>query len=348
MYKTIYFVICIAVFTLYSCKDDVDYSNNEKNLNLSKNVHFTRDKITKDATLVISGISQNWKVYAGSSISTINQSLPILEKNISGSYKLPVSNDYRSYFLLVSNNQSLYFSEKHLPLEGGYNFRDLGGLPTLDGKTVKWGKLFRADEFKNLTDKDLSYLSSIPLLTNVDFRSPDEIKAAPHRIPQSLQNRFELSINPGNLSLDLSSIDIAQADSFMIKLNIQLVTDSVSINQYRSFFKLLQNEDYLPLIFNCSAGKDRTGLATALILYSLNVDEDIIFEDYLASNIYLADKYTSSIEEFPHLKPLFEVRREFLKAGIDNIKKNYGTVQNYLVRVLNVDLDKMKQLYLYQ
>lgn len=346
MYKTVFYIFSIVFLTFYSCKDDetcIDQNNND----LTKSIQIVRDRNTKDATFSIVDIGQNWKLYAGNSLSTINMTQPILDGNTSGNYKLAVSNDIRSYFQLVTSSGNIYFSEKHLPMTGGFNFRDLGGIKTMDGKTLQWGKLFRADEFKNLTDNDLNYLSSIPLTTNVDFRSSEEIDLSPHKLPNSLKNYINLSISPGSLTLNLSKITVDEADSFMVNLNLKLVTDSLSINQYKKFFALLQNESYLPLIYNCSAGKDRTGLATALILYSLNVDEEIIFNDYLASNIYLADKYASNIETYPHLKPLFEVRREFLKAGIDKIKENYGTIDNYLVTVLNVDLAKMKQLYLY-
>ena len=88
-------------------------------------------------------------------------------------------------------------------------------------------------------------------------------------------------------------------------------------------------------------------MAAALFLFSLGVDENTIFENYLESNTYLTDKYSKYIADRPNLKPLFEVKVEFLKAGIDQIKKDHESIENYLTKVLKIDIEKMKQIYLY-
>ena len=109
----------------------------------------------------------------------------------------------------------------------------------------------------------------------------------------------------------------------------------------------MQDSTRVPLLFHCSAGKDRTGTAAALILYALGVDEAIIMEDYLASNHYLGDKYAKELEQNPGLKPVLTVKREFLQAAIDRIKQDHGSVENFLVKVLHVDIPKFKARYLY-
>ncbi len=89
-------------------------------------------------------------------------------------------------------------------------------------------------------------------------------------------------------------------------------------------------------------------MGAALFLYSLGVDEETIFNDYLSSNAYLGDKYAQYTMQYPSLKPLLEVQKEYLKAGIDEIKRNHGPVEQYLENVLNVDIGKMKEIYLYK
>lgn len=315
---------------------------------ISDSVSILRDKKTKQATLEVN-INGKWALYAGLQVDSIDFSKPILEGDSKGSFPLEINDSVRSYFQFIGPNSKMILSETHLPMDGGYNFRDLGGIKTTDGKFVKWGLIFRSDDLHNLTDGDLNYLASIPLISLVDFRSEEEINMAPDKVPSSLHADYPLSINPGNLidAKNLKKYSFEQLDSLMQVMNTLLVTDSSVIKQYQEFFALIQNPEKTPLMFHCSAGKDRTGMGAALFLYALGVDDNSIYENYLASNYYLQDKYKRYMDEFPNLKPLFEVKKEFLQAGINQIIKDHGSVDNYLTKVLHVDIDKMRKLYLY-
>ena len=235
-----------------------------------------------------------------------------------------------------------------LPLEGGFNFRDMGGYKVFSGKSVKWGKIFRSDEMSNLTPSDLEYLNNIPLHTVVDFRSKNEINESPDIIPVSVINNYELTINPGNHSniSDVSKFSSEDGEEFMKDIYRSLVSDSAIINRYKMFFALLQDESKLPLLFHCTAGKDRTGMGAALFLASLGVDEKVIFEDYMLSNQLLEDKYHVITDSMPQLKALLEVRLRYLRTGFDQIKKEHGSIENYLQNVLEVNMELMKGLYL--
>ena len=181
-----------------------------------------------------------------------------------------------------------------------------------------------SDDLHKLTEDDLNYLASIPLKSIVDFRGEEEQKFAPDKLPVSVVNEFKLPIDPGNVIslMGLTDLDSTQMDSIMMRMNILFVTDKDFIGYYKEFFKLLQQEKNLPLLFHCSAGKDRTGMGAALILYALGVDEQTIMEDYLASNVYLSDKYAKEIAMNPNLKSVLSVKKEFLQAGLDQIKNN--------------------------
>lgn len=335
---------------LVSCKESqtVMKSKMYSGINISDSVSFNRDKNSKVATLKIK-LNQPWIIYIGSSLDSIDEDKPFLEGNTPASYTLDISDTTRFYFKLITASSTMVFAERHLPMEGGYNFRDLGGFKSKNGCFVKWGKLFRSDDMHLLTDADLKYISSIPLTTIVDFRSSEEISLAPDRLPDSVHQDLKLSITPGNLmnTLKIKDLTMDEADTLMMKLNILLVSDSAAIIQYKKFFTLLQNESCLPLMFHCSAGKDRTGMATALILSALEVDRETIFDDYLASNYCLSNKYNKYISSNPRLKSLFKVKKKFIEAGFDYMEKKYGSIENYLTKVLDVDLHKMKQLYLY-
>ena len=235
-----------------------------------------------------------------------------------------------------------------LPLKGGFNFRDLGGYKTASGKTARWRKVFRSEEMNSLTPSDLEYLNNIPLRTVVDFRSEKENCESPDKRPASVTNSYELTINPGIHSSfsDISMLTAEKGEEFMKEIYRSFVTETEIIDRYKFFFSLLQDESKLPLLFHCTAGKDRTGMGAALFLASLGVDEDTIFEDYMLSNNQLEDKYKSLIDSIPQLKALLEVRHQYLQEGFEQIKKDHISVENYILNILGVNTDLMKEMYL--
>lgn len=317
--------------------------------NISDVASIIRDKNSKAAFLEIE-TADAWSLYAGTTVETIDFSTSIAEGIGSGVFPLNVPDSVRFYFQLITDKGAAILAERQLPMSGGYNFRDLGGIKNAEGKYVKWGKVFRTDDLHHLTENDLSYLAGIPLTSVVDFRSEEEMQKGPDKLPKSVENHYLFSINPGNLMTavtDVKKITEKDADNLMMRMNELLVSDSACVKQYRHFFSLLQNEENIPLLFHCSAGKDRTGMAAALFLFSLGVDEKIILDDYLSSNVYLEDKYAEFSTVNPALKSLFEVKPEFLQAGLDRIKKEHESIENYLTKVLNVNTERMKVLYLY-
>lgn len=349
--KSTYLLLSMALL-LISIKSNAQNTTqsppttNYVDYNYNPLVEISRDKKTKKATF-ISNIDGDWELYIGSTPTQINLTTPVLSGHGKGNFPVNLKdNDKRYYFMIKENNKEIVFADKHLPIAGGFNFRDLGGYKTKDNHFVKWGKIFRSDDLSTLTQDDLAYLSSIPLLTVIDFRSSDEIKNSQDKKPSSLKEELQLSINPGNLNsmMDLSSSKI---DSAMIEMNQLLVTEPNIIAEYRKMFQLLQNpENNVPLLYHCTAGKDRTGMASALILFALGMDEKDVMNDYLLSNKYIIPKFASIIQKKPETLSLFSVKKEFLQAGIDKMKEKYGSVDNFLINELNVDLAKLRNLYL--
>lgn len=295
-------------------------------------------------------IDCKWELFYGNSFDTINKLKPILYGNSHGVFNINVPYRSKNYFLLSTNGNTILLTESLLPIYGGHNFRDLGGLKTYDDQYTKWGKIFRADDLSNLTNNDLAFLDSIPLTSIVDFRSLEEISKAPDKTPNSVKKCYTYPMNPGNVmqsqTLDYKTISPSDADSIMINLNKQLVTNKECVKNYKDFFYLLQDNANSPILFHCTAGKDRTGLGAALILYSLGVDKYTIMENYLESNIYLESKYGIYKEKYPNLRPLFEVKPEFLLGAINTIIDQHSSIEDYLTKVLNINIEKMRELYL--
>lgn len=302
------------------------------------------------ATQLRVDINGSWQLYAGVSDEAIDLTTPVAEGETGGTFDVAAPFSPRQYFQLVTPDGKAVLAERHLPLQGGHNYRDMGGYRTADGHYVRWGRVFRTDDMHNLTDADLAYLASIHLRTVVDFRSEQEIEQAPDKLPASAVTHAMLSVSPGNLTdmNDIQLMDATKMEGYMIDINRSFSTDPAIVERYREFFSLLQDEANLPLSFHCTAGKDRTGMAAALFLASLGVDESVIMQDYLLSNKYLASKYGKYTEEYPALRPLFTVDAAYLQAGLDRIKADHGSVEKYLRNVLGVDMALMKKLYLYK
>jgi protein-tyrosine phosphatase len=157
---------------------------------------------------------------------------------------------------------------------------------------------------------------------------------------------YALSISPGNYQTDINKLIDEDNYQKMIDMNVLMVADSLVVPHYKEFFALLQNPDKLPLLFHCSAGKDRTGMGAALLLYALGVDDSTIMNDYLASNAYLTNKYAGALAKYPTLQPLYEVKPEYLGAGLERIRADHGSIDNYLVGMLKADTAALRRMYL--
>ena len=229
-----------------------------------------------------------------------------------------------------------------LPLQGAYNVRDLGGYKTKDGLHVKTNKLFRSDDLDKLTKEDIQLLTNIPLRTIIDFREKDKLVNTPDKEISSVLKTVSLPINAGEIidtKID-SAKDIPLVMIEAYKTIIRHYQDKLKI-----FFQLISEESNAPLLFHCSAGKDRTGITAALILAALGVDRDTIMEDYLLTNECLKGKYDFLIMIKPDLKPLFIVMPEYLEEAFKTIDLEYGGITNYLTEHLNVNIERLKALY---
>ena len=310
---------------------------------------ITRDPATKAATLTVAQ-SGRWDLFAGKNVADVDFSRPIASG--AGPGKQTLAPAGWACFALHAEERDekepLLLAERHLPMAGGYNFRDLGGFAGTNGGRVAWGKFFRTDGLSTLTEGDLAYLTSIPVVTIVDFRTAEENEHAPDKIPASVKNVLRLPIAPGYMSERAARNleDYASPDEFMLEMYRDLALDPGITASYRQFFAAVQAEKDIPIIFHCSAGKDRTGLAAALILAALGVDRETILADYEASNRYLGDKYAPYIAKKPYLRGLFTVKKAFLLEAFRLLESEYGSLAAYLETALDVDIAAMRRRFL--
>jgi protein-tyrosine phosphatase len=266
----------------------------------------------------------------------------------------------RHYFYLESDQgEAVILAERQLPLEGAPNFRDLGGYETYDGRRLKWGKLYRSSKLSELTDVDVHRIKRLGLTVVCDFRHLLEQELEPSRLRTEHPTRHaSLPVTPGSLNSFLENLHsgiIAVDDSakLMQEINREFVTHQMP--QYAEMFQLLLLEDQQVLI-HCASGKDRTGFGAALILDVLGVTEEKIVDDYLLTNKYLPldDEIARLSRELSDqkgaavsaeiLRPLMEVRPEYLAACFEEIKKRYQSKEHFYETALDLDAAKVALL----
>jgi protein-tyrosine phosphatase len=267
----------------------------------------------------------------------------------------------RPYFALIrpGETRGVVVAERVLPLEGAHNFRDLGGYAAADGRRLRWGRLFRSDDISKLSDADLAYLSRLGLRLVCDFRSDAERGDAPDRLPvPAPETAFlpiadpkvdPLALRERILSGNLGDMDFA---NLLIEGNKSYASQFAP--QYRAMFARIGSAQGVPALLHCTAGKDRTGFGSALVLLALGVPEQTVYDDYLLTNATTASRTERVLwlirlrsfgrADVGRLRPLFEARREYLAAALDEVKQSYGDFDRYLSDALGVDAAKRDAL----
>lgn len=202
-----------------------------------------------------------------------------------GKAELPVAVAPRPYFLLSApDGRQTYVAERLLPLQGGRNFRDLGGYRTADNRQVRWGRIFRSGVMKDLTLSDMTYLSNLGIEVICDLRSIQERQKEPNpfvksEAPQVVATDYEMP----SLATFQHATNRAEAINAFAAAYIEFT--QFLTPQYTDMFARLVHRQ-TPLAFNCSAGKDRTGVGAALILSVLGVPRETVVADYALTQVY--------------------------------------------------------------
>jgi protein-tyrosine phosphatase len=219
---------------------------------------------------------------------------------------------------------------RHLSLEGASNFRDLGGYPTGDGRMVRWRQIFRSNHLGHLTAADIEIVRGLGLRSAFDFRGRDERAAAVcgveeitvHSLPieptvvAALRARLAAGTLPADAALEI----MRESYRNYVRLNT---------HSFRALFTHLV-DDRAPLVIHCTAGKDRTGFACALVLHALGVADDVIAEDYLLTNrFYRRDPGAGTDLPDDVRQAIGSVDASFLIAGLEAVSADYGDLEGY-------------------
>jgi protein-tyrosine phosphatase len=246
--------------------------------------------------------------------------------------------------------------ERLLPLASASNYRDLGGYSTADGRHVRWGKIYRTGATPLLSAEDLSYVRALGIESMVDLRTVEERELAPNRSPGASTRYFTQDYTYSTL------LDAGRGDDGHVT-NAALYRSWLTLlaPQFRIAFRELRTSKGA-VALNCTAGQDRTGVATALILSALGVPRATILEDYHLSTIFRRPenempefdpaRFPNNLAAVPSAKtrlakpqPLYgPTGRAHLEEAFDEIDRRWGSVETYLSQELGVGPAEIEQL----
>jgi protein-tyrosine phosphatase len=225
--------------------------------------------------------------------------------------------------------------DRVFPLQGVTNFRDLGGYAGADGRPVRWRRLFRSDHFGALTDADLAALAPLGIARSFDFRGVAERAATPYDWPGVVQHPLSIEPTVVQRMQDMTAagraLTVPVVTDLMADLYRALVTEQS--HRFAELFDQLLQAD-APVVFHCTAGKDRTGVAAALILLALGVPRATVQQDYLLTNQHYRHPPLAHSETPPEvLQVLWRVQDGFLDAALQTIDARPGGLDAYLQRL---------------
>ncbi len=236
--------------------------------------------------------------------------------------------------------------QRALPFEQVPNFRDLGGYATGDGRTTRWGSMYRASHLAQMSEADQSRFAALEIGELFDLRRRSETEAYPNRVPSSVRTHvFDIDVGSSqSFYANLMAGQGAASDThaMMVSMYTAYVTDKA--DKFGQFLKLALNARPGAILFHCMVGKDRTGVGAALLLSALGVPRETVIEDYLlTAREYPPARIVNIIEEFAAAKtfgeanisrealtPFCSVHEDYLGAVFKHIDQVHGSTEKFL------------------
>jgi protein-tyrosine phosphatase len=272
----------------------------------------------------------------------------------------------RMYFFLKPNDgEEREVSIRHLPLQGTPNFRDLGGYETADGRFTRWGLIYRSGVLTYLTPADYQYLSQLHIHVICDFRTPQENAVAPETwIPGADVDHLHYPIGSSGKKSDATVGNLLAGNPTPEQLRARMIAvySGMAFQGAPQFAKLFAAMETgpLPVLYHCTAGKDRTGMFSAFLLLTLGVPEKTVLADYALTNVYLKQGGAKAIQKMEHASAdstlarmtpedravLMAADPAYMQQTLQDIDAKYGSFDAYRREALHVtdkDVEVLKQ-----
>ena len=245
---------------------------------------------------------------------------------------------------------SLSLPSRSVPLSGASNFRDLGGYTGHGGRTVAWRKLFRSDHLGLLNSDDITQIQQMKVARVFDFRGVAERTAQVCAIPQA--RVMSLAIEPTVVQAIQALLEngngIRPEDAVHLMQQTYRAFVHDNSPRFAELFAHLLDDD-APLVFHCTAGKDRTGFAAALILRALGVPHTAVMQDYLLTNeLFRPPELLGSHAAYAPQEVrnvIARVQTSFLDAAFDVVRSSHGSLEQYLQKAMRLDSKQQQRLH---
>jgi protein-tyrosine phosphatase len=258
------------------------------------------------------------------------------------------------YFLTEVESMSEAFSDQDgddtrrvVNLEGGVNFRDLGGYKTQDGRSVRWQTLYRSGSMGHLTEPDHAILSGLNIVGVHDLRTSQERAREPNRWAEAAGIRYWSRdyVTGFGAIWEMLTAEIPDPEAA-----VEVMRQGyrrIPFEHAPSYQALLERlrDGQVPMVFNCSAGKDRAGTAAALVLTLLGVKRETVVEDYRLTDRVLADRaaemlrlaHTSGRISEAVWAVVMRTDTSYIQCAFDAIEAQHGSIEGYFHEALHID-----------
>lgn len=255
---------------------------------------------------------------------------------------------------------------KIINLESTFNTRDLSSFTTKEGRKIKPNRLIRSGHLHNISKNDIKTLKSLNIKIVIDFRSQHEFINRGDKIIEGVTYlnfpalpKKELASKGSNSDSNL--LDLVNNENGGKKMLMEtyrnLFLTREGIEAYKNFFKVVVENKEGAILWHCSQGKDRAGMAAYLLGYALGISNEDLIKDYLYTNIAMEKTIVRltpvvlrlSNNDYSLLGPLkdvFTAQIDYLNVALETINQTYGSIDNYLRMILEVDIEKLKENYL--
>ena len=294
------------------------------------------------------------KVFASTDPDHIRENRPVATAPIANQWMTIANNQpsQRHYYTLLFNDRyRVRVASRTVNVPGVQNFRDLGGYPVYaQHKRIRWGMLYRSARMDLSQPATRDKLNHLGIRTVIDLRTPSESPLPADTLPGQ-PRVVHIPIPVDCLTDILADIDQQRIQPDTIGRIVERINRHIvaaNAPAFRQMFDILLDKENYPAVIQCSTGKGRTGIASALVLSALGVNDDDIMTDYRLSrfNIPTAISYVYElpVRSQEALITLFSARENFLNAAKDEIERTYGSVDEYLTKAVGLQKDEQRQL----
>lgn len=294
------------------------------------------------------------KVFASTDPDHIRENRPVATAPIANQWMTIANNQpsQRHYYTLLFNDRyRVRVASRTVNVPGVQNFRDLGGYPVYaQHKRIRWGMLYRSARIDLSQPATRDKLNHLGIRTVIDLRTPSESPLPAGTLPGQ-PRVVHIPIPVDCLTDILADIDQQRIQPDTIGRIVERINRHIvaaNAPAFRQMFDILLDKENYPAVIQCSTGKGRTGIASALVLSALGVNDDDIMTDYRLSrfNIPTAISYVYElpVRSQEALITLFSARENFLNAAKDEIERTYGSVDEYLTKAVGLQKDEQRQL----